>query len=347
MSDPLTIRTLTDGGQRAADVAAELASFLAEARSTLMIAQYDFHLEPETAAVLGGAIRDAAARAVSVRIVYDVEHGNPVPVPPPPEPDAQLIASLGVPSRAIAGIPDLMHHKYVVRDADSVLTGSTNWTDDSWTRQENLFVVVRSAELAAAYTQNFEELWGGEPVAETGDVAPAPVQVEGVEVRPWFTPRHGEELSARIGRAIATARRRIRICSPVLSAAPVLSALAQVVSDGRVDVAGCVDATQVREVVSQWHANGNASWKLPLLQRALSRGFSGKPSTPWTPQSVHDFMHAKATVADDVVFTGSFNLSRSGEQNAENVLEITDAHLADDLAAYVEAVRGRYPALAL
>src|SRR5438067_3480196 len=155
MSDPFTVRTLRDGGQRADDVAAELASFVAEARSTLLIAQYDFHLEPETAAVLGDAIRDAAARGVSVRIVYDVEHGNPVPVPPPPEPDARLIASLGVPSRAIAGIPDLMHHKYVVRDGDSVLTGSTNWTDDSWTRQENLFVVVRSAELAAAYTQNF------------------------------------------------------------------------------------------------------------------------------------------------------------------------------------------------
>ena len=35
-------------------------------------------------------------------------------------------------------------------------------------------------------------------------------------------------------------------------------------------------------------------------------------------------MHAKVTVADDVVFLGSFNLSRSGEENAENVLEIAD-----------------------
>ena len=35
-------------------------------------------------------------------------------------------------------------------------------------------------------------------------------------------------------------------------------------------------------------------------------------------------MHAKLTVADDTVFLGSFNLSRSGEQNAENMLEIRD-----------------------
>jgi phosphatidylserine/phosphatidylglycerophosphate/cardiolipin synthase-like enzyme len=54
-------------------------------------------------------------------------------------------------------------------------------------------------------------------------------------------------------------------------------------------------------------------------------------------------MHAKVTVADDTVFVGSFNLSRSGEKNAENVLEIQDADLAESLAAFVDGVRGRYP----
>ena len=53
-------------------------------------------------------------------------------------------------------------------------------------------------------------------------------------------------------------------------------------------------------------------------------------------------MHAKVTVADDVVFCGSFNLSRSGEHNAEDMLEIHDAALADELAAFVDGVRGRY-----
>jgi phosphatidylserine/phosphatidylglycerophosphate/cardiolipin synthase-like enzyme len=58
-------------------------------------------------------------------------------------------------------------------------------------------------------------------------------------------------------------------------------------------------------------------------------------------------MHAKVTVADDIVFVGSFNLSHSGELNAENVLEIADAALADRLAAFIDVVRGRYPALNL
>ena len=54
-------------------------------------------------------------------------------------------------------------------------------------------------------------------------------------------------------------------------------------------------------------------------------------------------MHAKVTVADDLVFVGSFNLSHSGEMNAENVLEIADAALAERLAAFVDEVRGKYP----
>jgi phosphatidylserine/phosphatidylglycerophosphate/cardiolipin synthase-like enzyme len=49
------------------------------------------------------------------------------------------------------------------------------------------------------------------------------------------------------------------------------------------------------------------------------------------------------TVCDDTVFVGSFNLSHSGEKNAENVLEIDDAQIADRLATFVDEVRARYP----
>jgi phosphatidylserine/phosphatidylglycerophosphate/cardiolipin synthase-like enzyme len=344
MSSSITTRTLTDGGQQPLEIAAELAAFLAPAQRSLDIAQYDFHLGPETAAVVAEALKEAAGRGVAVRIIYDVDHANPIPVPPPPEPDAQLIASLGLPSRAIAGVPDLMHHKYVVRDNESVWTGSTNWTDDSWARQENLIVAVDSPGLAHAFTLDFEELWKTGVVEQSGFVEPRPVDVGGIRVKPWFTPGHGEALSHRIAKKIGQSK-RVRICSPVITAAPVLATLAQVLADGTADVAGCVDATQIADVIRQWHANGNVAWKLPLLQRIINGPFSGKLSEPWEPSSLHNFMHAKLVVADDIVFTGSFNLSHSGEQNAENVLEIRDTELAERLSAYVDEVRHRYPVL--
>src|ERR671935_1031429 len=112
-STKLTVRTLTDGGQQPLDVAHAIADWLGEARESLELAQYDFHLAPDTAAVVTGAIREAAARGVGVRILYNVDHRNPIPVPPPPEPDVELISSLGVPAKAIPGVPDLMHLEIV------------------------------------------------------------------------------------------------------------------------------------------------------------------------------------------------------------------------------------------
>jgi phosphatidylserine/phosphatidylglycerophosphate/cardiolipin synthase-like enzyme len=297
--------------------------------------------------VVGGAIREASARGVSVRIIYNIDHRNPIPVPPPAEPDVELIESLGAPSKGVAGVPDLMHHKFVIRDRQAVWTGSTNWTDDSWWRQENVILTIDSPELAESFREDFEQLWRKDLIEETGFVAPQRLHVDGLLVRPWFTPGYGEDLSARIARVIGRAKRRVRICSPVITAAPVLATLAQLVSDGTLDVAGCLDAPQVAGVVYQWRENGNVAWKLPLLERVLAGEFTGKPSTPYGLGTVHDFMHAKIVVADDVVFTGSFNLSRSGEQNAENVLEIHDPQLAEHLSAYVDEVRQRYPRLQL
>ena len=53
-------------------------------------------------------------------------------------------------------------------------------------------------------------------------------------------------------------------------------------------------------------------------------------------------MHAKMVVADDWVLTGSFNCSHSGEQNAENLVEIQSAAMADRFAAFIESVHARY-----
>jgi phosphatidylserine/phosphatidylglycerophosphate/cardiolipin synthase-like enzyme len=253
-----------------------------------------------------------------------------------------LIDSLDLPTKGIAGIPDLMHHKYVVRDGTTVWTGSTNWTNDSWSRQENVIVTVDSPKLASAFTANFDELWSGADVEQTGFVDPNPVRVGDIRMRAWFTPGFGEALSRRIAKRIRRAKHRVRICSPVLTVAPVLSALCERVSDD-LDIAGCLDLPQIEGVIYQWGQQGNAAWKLPLLREALTAPFSAKHSTPYGAGSVHDFMHAKLTVVDDVVFTGSYNLSRSGEQNAENVLEIEDAALAERLAGYVDEVRARYP----
>ncbi len=341
---PIALQTLTDGGQRPADVARGIGAFVAAAHTSLDIALYDVRFETDAGALVLAALLAAVQRGVRVRLLYNVAHPGPIPVPPPPETVPEAIEALPVATRGIAGVPDLMHHKFVVRDGDVVWTGSTNWTDDSWSRQENVIVTVDSHDVAYAYALAFDQLWENGDVEHSGRVDPRPEDVGAARVRAWFCPEHGEALSHRVAKHIGKAQKRVRIASPVLTSGPILGTLVEVVNEGRCDVAGVIDDTQVDEVFGQWKTNGVSEWKIPLLRRVLEgAAFSGKNSTPWSPTSLHDFMHAKVVVADDTVFVGSFNFSRSGERNAENVLEIRDAAIADRLAIFVDEIRARYP----
>lgn len=327
-------------------VADRLVAWLEEARDSLDLALYSVRLSGELGDRVADTIRAAHRRGVRVRIAYhDDEPAEPFPAPPLTEPS--ILDTLGVPLKGIEGRFDLMHHKFAIRDARAVWTGSANWSVDSWERQENVVVCVDSMPVARAYARVFEQLWKHRRVEDSGRFDTVPERVGRAFVQPWFCPGRGRQLAFRIGSAISCADRRVRVASPVVTSASVLSALAQELAEGHLDVAGVLDATQVDEVLRQWEVNGNATWKRPLLERLMDSGrFSGKRSTPWSPLTVHDFMHAKVTVCDDTVFAGSFNLSRSGEDNAENVLEIRDAALADRLAAWIDDVRERYPALA-
>jgi phosphatidylserine/phosphatidylglycerophosphate/cardiolipin synthase-like enzyme len=209
-------------------------------------------------------------------------------------------------------------------------------------------VIVHSTGIAIRFQEDFSQLWKKRVVAESGQVPSDPIRVGDSNVGTWFAPKRGEKLAHRIAHQIGAAKRRVRVASPVISSGPILGTLAEVAADGRVDLAGVVDATQIDEVLGQWRLNGNDTWKTPALRFVLNRAsFTGKRSTPYAPGSVHDYMHAKVCVCDDTVFIGSFNLSHSGEENAENVLEIEDAALAERMAGFVDEVRARYPALAL
>jgi phosphatidylserine/phosphatidylglycerophosphate/cardiolipin synthase-like enzyme len=339
----IEVHTLEPGGQTALEMARRVAAFLDAARHSLDLALYDVRLPDEPGDVVTEALTAAAARGVAVRITYNADHDERI-FPPPPRTRPELLEALPFPTVGIPGIPDLMHHKYAVRDGQDVWTGSTNWTIDSWTLQENVVITASSPELSGEFGRNFDELWRLRDVDRSGHATPRRLELEGGEARAWFTPGHGEELSQRIAAALAAARRRIRIASPVITAGPILGTLAELAAEARIDVRGVVDRTQMEQVVGQWRANGRSAWKIPIMASVLEHAdFRGKPSTRWTPESVHDFMHAKVTVADDRIFAGSFNLSRSGEQNAENVLELHDAALADRLAGFVDGVRERYP----
>ncbi len=344
----LSATFLTDGGQSAETVAALLADHLCLARRSLDIAIYDLKLDGEPGEVVRQAVHRAIAAGVTVRMVFNQEARRTRPLPPPGFVDYDYLHSLRVASRAVPGEPDLMHHKYVVSDAGTpqaaVWTGSTNWTGDSWTREENVILRLHDPGVADRYRADFEELWETRSVRRSGRQPPAWFEPEpGLRVRPYFTPARASKLVHEIGQRIATAGRRLRVCSPVVTSGPVLASLAVALGRPGLDLTGCYDRTQMEEVMRQWAQKPASAWKRQAWDTVRDgMRWGAKRSTPYSAGSVHDFMHAKCLVADDTVFTGSFNFSHSGEENAENVLEIESAAVADRFAAFVDLVASRY-----
>jgi phosphatidylserine/phosphatidylglycerophosphate/cardiolipin synthase-like enzyme len=166
---------------------------------------------------------------------------------------------------------------------------------------------------------------------------------DGTELRPYFCPGGAMKLVHAMAKSIASAQKRIRICSPVITSGPILGTLAEVCEHPGIDIAGVYDATQMDEVKHQWASQATASWKITAFNTVVAAvKFGAKRSTPYAKGTVHDFMHAKILVADDYVYTGSFNLSHSGEMNAENVIQLHSPAVAAMCAAYIDRVAARY-----
>ena len=350
MSAEIVTTFLHPGGHTVAEVSARLAAFLGSAKSDLAVAIYDFNVDGPPAEAITETLQQLDKSGVRVRMVDHDERVNdyksciPCPQKPP-----EYIDSIGLDVRPVTDRFGLMHHKYAVVDGARVWTGSMNWNEDSFSLQENCVITVDDEETAAAFLTNFEELWESREVEGTGERDHAWRELESragpVEVRPIFCPGRGPELATEIARRIRKARRRVLICSPVLTSGPILGALTDVLERDELEIAGVVDGPMMQGVLRQWETQSPDSWK-PAAYRYIARqtGLRGRPSTPWGPDRPHDYMHAKLTICDDRAYVGSYNHSRSGEENAENVLVIKGAELVDELAADVRAVIDRYPA---
>ena len=358
--DNLSVFFLAEGEQSGDDVMTRLVTFIRAAKQTLAFAIYDMRLSDPLRAQLAAALRERADAGVQIRFCYDADK--------PPQPDlaagqdpapagtGAFVQSLGYPWRRIAGMK-LMHSKFVVRDGQAVWTGSANVTDDAFTLMENNIVEIDSQPLASYYAQNFEQLWEKQNFDHTGDIHTEPVPLtfsnQSANARVMFSPGCGLEIDSEIARRVRAAQRRVRICSLLINSGTLIGELGNLLRAGRaghagaerrrVAVDGIYDRTQMEQVYVQWQEVPQNRWKIGALQEIIARaGLIGKNSTPYTPAGRHNFMHNKVLVIDDTVITGSYNFSRSAQFNAENILFIESAPLADAYSAYIDHLKQKY-----
>jgi phosphatidylserine/phosphatidylglycerophosphate/cardiolipin synthase-like enzyme len=348
--DNLSVFFLAEGEQSGGDVMARLTTFIRAAKHTLAFAIYDMRFSDPLRAQLAAALREQAEAGVEIRFCYDADK-PPQPnlaagQDPAPAGTGAFVQSLGYPWRRIAGMK-LMHSKFVIRDQQAVWAGSANMTDDAFTLMENNIVEIDSAALASYYTEDFEQLWEKENFEHTGDIHAEPVPLtfsnQSAEARVMFSPGRGLEIDSEIARRVRAAQRRVRICSLLINSGTLIGELGNLLRRGRIAVDGIYDRTQMEQVYVQWQEVPQNRWKIGALQEIIARaGLIGKNSTPYSPAGRHNFMHNKVLVIDDTVITGSYNFSRSAQFNAENILFIESAPLAETYSAYIDHLVEKY-----
>ena len=329
---------------------ARLTAFIGAAKQTLDLAVYDMRFSDPLRAQLVSALRERAEAGVQIRFCYDADKPVRPNVAagqdPAPAGTGAFIQSLGYPWRRIAGMK-LMHSKFVLRDRQSIWTGSTNLTNDAFSLMENNVLEIDSSALANYYASDFEQIWEKENFDNTGKIQTEAVPLifsdQPATARVMFSPGCGLEIDTEIARRVRAAQRRVRICSLLINSGTLISELGNLLRAGRVAVDGIYDRTQMAEVYVQWQGVPSNRWKIDALKDIIARaGLVGKNSTPYTPTSTHDFMHNKVLVIDDTVITGSYNFSRSAQFNAENILFIDSLPLAEKYSAYIDHLKQKY-----
>jgi phosphatidylserine/phosphatidylglycerophosphate/cardiolipin synthase-like enzyme len=357
--DVMLLRDVRHGGpaDQAQTVAQRLAQFVTAATVSVDVAIYDFRLSDQLAGPVVDALTSAARRGVQVRIAYDA--GKPAEATPatfarlqadPAPPGTRAWVNERFTGTAVQTKPitspsgQLMHSKYVIRDAghrhDAVWTGSANFTDDAWTRQENNLLTIASSALARGYRADFDQLWTAGSIKQTGGGDAGTTTVDGIAVAWDFAPADGQAIDAFLVKQVNAASHRIVLATMVLTSHPLLAALAAAITRG-VPVTGIYDAGQMGPIAKEWGKHPSSATALTEWH-TISAQLVGKHSTPYSPTATHDFMHNKILVTDNNLVTGSYNLSVNAQANAENQLHIHNQRLTDQYVTYIDTIATAY-----
>jgi phosphatidylserine/phosphatidylglycerophosphate/cardiolipin synthase-like enzyme len=290
----------------------KMVALIDTAKVTIDAAAYDFDLEN-----VAQALARARARGVRVRFVTDTDTWTS-------KDDAIQRAWSIVKQAEIPVVEDsrgpIMHHKFMVVDGEWVWTGSWNWTVGDTYRLNNNAVKIRSKELAANYTAEFEKMFVQRrfgPTKPKGVPYPK-LTIEGVPVENYFAAEDG--VGARLVDRLSTASSSIDFLAFSFTHDRI----------GRAVVDRAKGGVKVRGVFETTGSQTQFSEYTPMRDAGLEVYLDGNPYV----------MHHKVFVLDrkTVVF-GSFNFSSNADQdNDENVLIVDDPAMAQAFLAEVERI---------
>ena len=312
------------------------------ARYSIDAAFYSFTHDDITDALI-----QAHRRGVKVRFIYESDNYND---------DIKQLKNAGIPV-----VSDMfgdyngsgyMHNKFLIIDArnhltgadDRVVAGSANATYYGAENNAENVIVINDESLAAAYTLEFNEMWGSgtdSPDADASrfgarkiDNTPHRFNIGGVWVEQAMSPSDATE--ERIIEAIHRADKALFFCIYSFTSDGIENAMKELyLGDADFLLRGVFDADAVNNTGSAYdpmRGQGAGAWSRPADIFKDKLPFSLHHKYLLIDGSFRDF--------DPIVVTGSHNWSHSANsRNDENTLIIHDADIANQ---YYQEFAARY-----
>jgi len=297
--------TLKPSKKCTSSVCRTVLSELNTAKSTIDIAIYGFETVPE----IETALKNALARGVKIRLVYDdSENGKNY------YPDTYKITAMASVSKSDKNTTStnmLMHNKFIIIDNSKVLTGSMNYSPTGLSGfNSNNFILINSKDIANLYTEEFNQMISGKfhTAKAKSNLARTYIMGSG-KISVYFSPQD-RVITNNIIPLVSNSSKYIYIPAFIVTHGELVNALITAHNRG-VDVKLIIDAT-------------NASSAHSAVKKLRTAGISVKV------ENYAGKMHNKSIIIDNkYIVTGSMNFSNSGEKkNDENVLIIEDTRLA-------------------
>ena len=302
-----------------------IAAYIDRAKFTVDIAMYNYTSNINSNVYkIAAAANVAAARGIKIRWIYNGTSATN-------NTGLSLLSPL-IKTFASANYSNyIMHNKFMLIDVnsadsiDAVLqTGSYNWSDAQTTEDYNNIVIIQSRQVALAYYQEFNKMWGGSganPVAGAAvfssfktPSSQTQFNVNGTPIEVYFSPKDsaGKQLLA----SITTANYELLFAVYTFTDNVIANLIKSKYNSGLF----------VRGIMDKFSLPFNAySILSPVLGNNLLIN-SGA-------YLYHDkimLIDALNPASDPQVFTGSFNWTGQAQtSNDENAVVIHDAAIAN------------------
>ncbi len=304
-----------------ADLAGQLVALVDQAQVSIDFAVMGFTYTP-----LVDAVERAWDRGVVVRMVGDAGHLN--------NSGYARFRDRHFPMM-VGNLGHIMHDKFMIVDGRFVFCGTANWSQSDLIQNSNNGMVMDSPAIAADFTQEFEQMFGGRFGNNKVEIDNGRTyQVGDTNVEVWFSPN--EDAMGRILEVVKAAEEELHFTIFAFTKDQIGSEFVRLHESG-VFVSGVIDQSQL-------HSNGQYHEAYRLIGAGIPVRMDGNDNStlPGDYQAGGGRLHSKTMVIDPnganpTIITGSFNWSSSATQsNDEYLVVLRGPRVAEAYSQYFD-----------